>query len=302
MFLTNFERIIKNGFVGFWRNGLVSVATILVMVLALFMVGSLLMFDVLLTSTLANIQKKVDVSVYFKTEAPEDEILKIKNLLTDMPEIDSVEYVSRDEALRVFKERHAGNALISSALDELGDNPLGAALKIRAKNPSQYEAIAAFLEQGNFDSIDKINYRQNKLVFDRLASVLNISSKVGVGVSVVLGFIAFLVAFNTIRLAIFTSRDEIGIMKLVGASNWFVRGPFLVEGVIHGVFATLLTLLIFWPLTLWIGPKAQAFLGSLNIFEYYISNFFQFFFVLLLAGIVLGVFSSFVATRRYLKI
>ncbi len=302
MVLINFERIVKNGFINFWRNGWVSVATILVMVLALFMVGSLLMFEVLLTSTLANIQKKVDVSVYFKIEAPEEEILKIKDLLSRLPEVDSADYISRDQALQAFKERHAGNALISSALDELGDNPLGATIRIRAKNPSQYEAIAAFLEEGNFDSIDKVNYRQNKIVFDRLASVLNISRKVGAGISFALGFIAFLVAFNTIRLAIFTSREEIGIMRLVGASNWFVRGPFLVEGIIHGVFATVLTLLFFWPLTLWIGPKAQVFLGSINIFEYFVSNFFQFFFILLLAGIILGVLSSFIATRRYLKI
>lgn len=302
MILTNIQRVIKSAFINFWRNGWVSVATILVMVLALFMVGSLFLFQVLLESTLAEIEKKVDVSVYFKVDAPENEISSIEERVKRLDEVASAEYISRDEALRIFKERHASNALILSALDELGENPLGASLKIRAKNPSQYESISRFLEEGNFGIIDKINYRQNELVFNRLAAVLSVTRKAGAGVSLALSFIAFLVAFNTIRLAIFTSRDEIGVMRLVGASNWYVRGPFLVEGAIHGFFATIIAVLIFWPLTLWLGPKAQTFLGGINIFEYYLTNLPQFFLILFLVGVLLGVFSSFVATRRYLKI
>ena len=299
---TTLRRIFRNAFISFWRNGWVSLATVLVMVLALFVIGSLFLFQVMLRSTLDEVEKKVDVSVYFKTDADAVEVQKIRDLLKDLPEVKSLEYVSRDDALRVFKERHSGNALIASALDELGDNPLGATIKIRAKSPSQYESISNFLESGSFPSIDKVNYRQNKLVFDRLASVLSASQKVGAGISLVLGAIAFLVAFNTIRLAIFTARDEIGVMRLVGASNWFIRSPFLVEGAMHGIFAALVATLFFWPITLWLGPKAQDFLGGINVFDYYASNLIQFFFILLLVGIVVGVFSSFVATRRYLKI
>lgn len=301
-FSTILRRICKNAFINFWRNGWVSVATVLIMVLTLFVVGSLFLFQVMLRSTLDEVEKKVDVSVYFKTDAEEADILKVKDLLAGLPEVKSVEYVSREQALQEFKDRHSGNALIASALDELDDNPLGATVKIRAKNPSQYESIANFLESGSFTSIDKVNYRQNKLVFDRLASILSTSQKVGGGISLVLGLIAFLVAFNTIRLAIFTARDEIGVMRIVGASNWFVRGPFLVEGGLYGVLAALATTIIFWPVTLVLGPKAHNFLGGVNIFDYYASNIIQFFLILLLVGIVIGVFSSFVATRRYLKI
>jgi cell division transport system permease protein len=302
MVLTSFKRVIKNAFISFWRNGWVSLATILVMVLAIFMVGSLILFLVLLESTLQQVEQKVDVTVYFKTDAADTDITHVQELLTRMPEVKSVEYVSRDEALRRFKERHTGNSLISSALDELGSNPLGANLRVLARSPDSYGSIANFLDSGNFDSIDKVNYKQNQRVFERLANVLAMSRRIGIGISLVLGLIAFLVAFNTISLAIYTARDEIGVMRLVGASSWYVRGPFLIEGVIHGFFASVIAMLAFWPLTLWIGPRARDFFSGVDLFRYYIQNFFQFFFVLFLVGIVLGVFSSFIATRRYLKI
>ncbi|OGZ51532.1 MAG: hypothetical protein A3F26_03280 [Candidatus Ryanbacteria bacterium RIFCSPHIGHO2_12_FULL_47_12b] len=302
MFTVKIRRIITAALTNFWRNGWVSVATILVMVLALFMAGSLILFQVLLESTLAEVQKKIDVSVYFLPDAEESEILHVKKSLEQLSEVQGVEYVSRQRALEIFKERHADNTLISSALDELGENPLGASLKVEAKDPSYYEAIDVFLKNGNFRGIDKVNFRQHELVFKRLSDTLSATRKAGLGVSIVLGAIAFLVAFNTIRLAIYTSRDEIGIMRLVGASSWYVRGPFLIEGAVHGFLATVITTLLFWPLTLWLGPKAQTFFGGIDIFAYYAGNIIQFFLMLFLIGVTLGVLSSFVATQRYLKI
>ncbi len=299
---TSIRRVIVNAFINFWRNGWVSVATILVMVLAIFMAGSLILFQVLLNSTLDEVRKKVDVTVYFKLDAQDDEIARIQKLTEGLPEVESVAFVSREEALEEFKERHKDNALIGSALDELGNNPLGASLHIQSKDPSNYSAIALFFEKQDFSAVDKINYQQNERIFTRLASVISVTRKVGLGVSIVLGAIAFLVAFNTIRLAIYTSRDEIGIMRLVGASTWYVRGPFLVEGIIHGFFASIVSMLAFWPLTLWLGPRARDFFGGVDLFQYYTGNLFQFFFLLLLVGTALGVLSSFIATRRYLKI
>lgn len=302
MFWTNFRRITKAGVVSFWRNGWVSFATILVMVLALFVLGSLLFSNVLLSSAIDAVEKKVDVSVYFKVEATEADILSMKETIERLPQVENAGYVSREDALSTFKERHSGNALISGSLEELGDNPFGASLNIRAKDPSQYGMIARFLEEGNFNIVDNVNYRKNKLVIDRLAAITLAARKLGIGISLVLGFIAMLVAFNTIRLAIFTSREEINIMKLVGASRRYIRAPFLIEGFLHGVLASIITTLFFWPLTFWLGPELQSFFGGINIYEYFTANLFQFFSILFLAGAFLGVLSSFVATRRYLKV
>jgi cell division transport system permease protein len=108
------------------------------------------------------------------------------------------------------------------------------------------------------------------------------------------------VTFNTIRLAIFISKEEIGVMRLVGASKMQVRGPFMIEGAIYGVIATLITIVVFLPATAWLGRNMTSFLG-INVYSYYISNFFQIFAILLLSGIILGIISSLIAIRRYLN-
>ncbi len=302
MFLTKVKRIVKAGFINFWRNGWVSLATILVMVITLFVLGALIFGRTLLNSALAQIENKVDITVYFKTDAAENDIIAIKDRLSKMDEVKEVDYVSADEALQEFRDRHIDNALITQSLDELGQNPLGANLNVKAKDSSQYESISRFLEASAISSIDKINYGQNKVVIDRLSNILAASRNTGIGITLVLSIIAVLVAFNTIRLAIYTSRDEIAVMKLVGASSRYVRGPFLVEGVMHGIFAGFITMLLFYPLTLWLGPLAEQFFGGPNLFAYYISNFFQLFGILILVGVFLGSVSSLIATRRYLKV
>ena len=286
----------------FWRNGWVSLATILVMIITLFVLGSLIFGRALLNSTLSQLEDKVDITVYFKTGANEGEILSMKDKLSKLDEVKEINYISAEKALQDFRERHVDNALITQSLDELAENPLGANLNIKAKDTSQYESIARFLEASAVSSIDKINFRQNKAIIERLGNILNASRNVGLGATLVLGIIAVLVAFNTIRLAIYTSKDEITVMRLVGASSRHIRGPFVVEGIMYGVFAAIFTMFIFYPLTLWLGPLAERFFSGPDLFAYYISNFFQIFAILLLTGVGLGSLSSFIATRRYLKV
>jgi cell division transport system permease protein len=272
------------------------------MITTLFVIGSLIFGKAILLFSLAQLENKVDVTVYFKPDASEKEALSLKDSLAKLEEVKSVDYVSREEALEAFRKRHADNFLIIQSLEELGDNPLGASLNIKAKEVSQYESIVRFLEAGAYASIDKINYRQNKRVIDRLSNILATSKKLGAIVSLILVVVAVLVTFNTIRLAIYSNREEIKIMRLVGATNRYIRGPFLIEGVLYGFISTVITMLIFYPLTLWLGPRIERFFGEINIFHYYLNNFFELFLVLGAIGIGVGVFSSWVSTRRYLKI
>ena len=302
MIWVKLRRVIKAGFINFWRNGWVSLATIMVMAMTLFVIGGLIFGRALLNSTLSQLENKVDITVYFKTDANEDDIFSLKNKLAKLNEVASINYISADEALEAFRARHADNALITQSLDELGENPLEASLNIKAKDPTQYEIISQFLKTSGIDSIDKVDYSQNKAVIERLSNILNASRNAGVGITLVLSIIAVLVAFNTIRLAIYTSRDEIAVMRLVGASNRYIRGPFIIEGIMHGLVAAIFTMIIFYPLTYWLGPLAERFFGGPNLFAYYISNFFQLFAILLAAGVLLGSFSSYIATRRYLKV
>ena len=307
MMMTKIKRVLKAGFVNFWRNGWVSLATVLIMIITLFTMMSLVFARAVLLSTLDELQNKVDISVYFKTDADEPDILSLKDALSELSEVKSVEYISREQALANFKNRHKDNALITQSLDELGDNPLGAAINIKAKDTSQYAGIAKFLEdrrvsEGVGSIIDKVNYRQNKLVIERLSRILDSAKRLGFGVSVILLIISVLVTFNTIRLAIYTAREEISVMKLVGASNRFISGPFVVEGFMYGAIAGLATMVLFYPVTMWLGPITEGFFGGINLYDYYLSNFVQIFLLLISVGVILGAFSSMVAIRRYLRV
>jgi cell division transport system permease protein len=307
MLWMNIKRIIKYGSVGFIRNSFVSLSTILVMTITLFVIGSLIFIGATLNTTLNQVRDKVDINVYFVTSADEGNILALKKSIEGLPEVKSVEYTTREQALETFRERHKNDQLTLQALEELDDNPLGASLSIRAKETSQYEGIANFLQNdtavsaGDSPIIEKINFFQNKVAIDRLTRVIDSAETFGIGIIIFLLLASVMITFNTIRLAIYTSRDEISVMKLVGAGNWYVRGPFVFEGALYGVAAGFLTLILFYPLTLWLGPITEGFFNDINIFQYYLDNFGQLFLIIMGTGVVLGAVSSLLAVRRYLK-
>lgn len=308
MFWINVKRVIRTGIVSFWRNSFVSLASVLVVTVTLFVIGSLIFAGVIFEGSLADLKKKVDINIYFTIAAEEGEILKLKSSLTELPEVATVEYVSRDEALRLFEERHKEDYLTLQALEELGENPLGARLNVIAKDPSQYESIAKFLESkdalsiGGAGIVEKVNYRQNKEVIDRLTRLLQGLERVGFGIAVVLLLISLLITLNTIRLVIYMSREEIAVMRLVGANNMYVRGPFIVGGIIYGAMAGTIAMLLFYPATLWLGGTTTQFFGGINLFDYYLSNFFQIYILLAGIGIALGALSSYMAVRKYLNV
>ncbi|HVM73772.1 MAG TPA: permease-like cell division protein FtsX [Candidatus Paceibacterota bacterium] len=302
------KRVARYGFVGFLRNGFVSLAAILIMTITLFVAATLLISSAALSSVLADLTSKVDVTVYMTPGATQDQIEQVQKSLQALPEVQSVTYISSDQALSAFQARHAGDQLTMQALQELPGNPLGASLEVRAKDTSQYANIAQFLtaEQSSGTSggsaIDKINYVQNETSIQKLTSIIQTSRKLGLAIALILGAASLLIAFNTIRLAIYISRDEIGIMNLVGAGHWYVRGPFMIEGLLYGVISGIIVLALLYPLSAWLGPASQAFLGSFNVFDYYLTSFGTIFAVVMLSGIALGTVSSFLAVRRYLKI
>ena len=272
------------------------------MALVLFGLGSLIMVGALANTAFHSLESQIDITVYFATDAPEEKILGVKRDLEELESVQSVSYVSRDEALAKFSERHKENALIASALEELGDNPLQASVNIRAVDPDQYGAISEFLTRQSYPIVEKINFFENQAVIERLSSIMGTIRGSGAVVTIFLAFVAILVAFNTIRLAIYTMREEIGIMRLVGASAWFIRGPFLMSGMLYGASAALLVTLTFFPLSWLASPKLMTLVPDFNLFGYFISNLWQFFALMIGAGMALGVVSSFIATRRYLTI
>lgn len=302
MFFLTLKRVLKSGWLSFRRNGWLSMATITILVLVLFVMGNLVFVSALSETILGTLETKIDISVYFVRDAGEEEILTIKRELEVLPNIAGVAYISRDKALDQFRERHKTNALIADALAELGENPLEASLNIRARDPSQYSSISEFLLEKNYPIVDKINYFENQQVIDRFGAIMETVRGTGALVALLLAFVAVLVAFNTIRIGIYTMREEIGIMRLVGAMNWFIRGPFVVTGVLYGLSSAIITTLLFFPITWVLAPKIALAIPGFNIFHYFLSNTFGFFGVMLLVGLSLGVLSSLIAVRRYLRI
>ena len=300
---TALTRIIKSGLINFWRNGWLSTATVLIMTIALIAWTSIFLSNVVLTSVLDVLAEKVDVSVYFNLDTKESDILALKSKLENLKEVASVEYVSTDQALEIFKNRHAGDDILLKSIQELDDNPLEASLNILAKDSTQYATIASFLNQNQFsDIISNISYTENKVVIDRLNNIIRVLRESGLVIGLILAFIAFLVAFNTVRLAIYSSREEITVMKLVGASNRFVRGPFIVEGVLHGMIASAFSFMVIIPGIGFLGPKLFNFLPEINLVSYIGDNFWSLLLFQTLGGIILGVFSSWMAIRKYLKV
>ena len=301
--ITTFLRIIKYGFQSIRRNGWLSLATILVMILALLVFEGLIIFGVVTNNAIAALQDKIDIAVYFQTTAGEDEILRLERALEDLKEVKRVEYISRDKALALFKEANKNNPTITQALTELDDNPLHASLNIKAHDPNDYAQIASYLDTTEFKNlITKVSYTQSKKAIDRLASIGDTLKKIGFAITLFFSITTALVTFNTIRLAIYSNREEIGIMRLVGASNVFINGPYIIQGVLLGVWAAIFSTLLTIPFIYFASPYVSVVIPDISLKVYFYSHLLTLFGYQLLFGVLLSVISSVIAVRRYLRI
>lgn len=301
--MINLFRIIKYGWQSFLRNGLLSFSTIAIMILALIVFEGLILFNVVSKAAIQSIENKVDITVYFQSNVLEDTILNLKKSLEGLDDVEYVEYVSQNEALNRFKALHGDDEAIVKTLETLDSNPLLPSLNIKAKDIHNYDSIASYLDKPDFkDMIYKVNYAQNAVVINRLVSLVDNLKAGGFVLTLFLTFLAAAVTFNTIRLAIFSSREQIEIMRLVGASNKFVRGPYIVEGIIYGFISAIISFLIMIPIIHFISTPVNNFVPEINLSSYFKNNFLALLFYQILFGVGLGILSSIVATRRYLKV
>ncbi len=312
--ITSLKRVIRAGFVGFWRNAFVNLTSVLVMTIALFMGATTIFSEHSLENALTDLEQKVDINVYMVTTGEEKSVLDLKAALESLPDVREVVYTSREDALTEFRERHKNDEVTIQALEELDDNPFGASLSIRAKQTSQYESIASFLEdRRNTESpdaplIDRINYNQNKDAISRLTEIINRERDNNALKTTVLLLVAMFVALNTIRLVIHGSREEISVMRLVGASDFFISAPFVISGIMQGLVSGVIVLLLlypaitynesmFYPFPFFSGDGIEKML-----FDFYTNEFGSIFAKIVGGGIVIGALSSLVAVRRYLRV
>lgn len=297
-------RAIRWGLVHFWRNIWLSLAATGVLLLTLAMLGLLMVITLVGRISLQSIEQKVDVTVFLNDTASDAAILAIKADLEGRPDVGSVQYVTKEQALATFEARHQANPTITQALRELGDNPLQPSLIVKATDPARYSVIEEALKSPKYQSfISKVTSEDNKQVILRLTAVLATLRRVGLVLTLTLAAIAILVTYNTVRLAIYGYHEEIEIMQLVGASSWFIRGPFLIEGFLAGAISGLLTLLYFFPFVRALSPRVSAFVadGTFDLWRWTLGHFVSISFLFLLSGILLSVMSSWIAVRRYVR-
>jgi len=315
---TNLKRIIKTGFVDFWRSGFLSLAAIIVLTLCLVSFGAIMFADVFGRAMIDQVKDKIDITVYFNQGAAQSDILALQKTVNKLSEVASTTYVSSDQALTNFQSKWQNNSLILQSLGEIGNNPFPAAMTVKAKEPSEYAGISDFLTSSvamtasGTPLVDSVNYGENQIIIDRLGRLIPDIEGAGLGLAFLLVIVAIIITFNTIRLIIYTSRDEIAVMRLVGASSTYIRGPFVVSGIMCGIISGLLTLLILAGLVFWSGAIISHFAGAqvaddlssiISIFSaYFISNFGEIFTIIMSAGVILGAISSYLAVRRYLKV
>jgi cell division transport system permease protein len=299
-----FLRIVKTGLTNFGRNLWLSIAATMVMTITLVIFSTLFLLFMLTNYSIGTIKNTVDISVYFKIGLAEEQINHIKAGVQSDSRVKEVSYVSATQAFDDFKNRHNNDPLITQSLNELTENPLPATLHIKANNLEDYTSIAEKLQGDQYKNfIDKVNFEDNRIVIDRLNKILKFIITFGLALVVVFALIAILVIFNTIRLTIYNRKEEVEIMRLVGATNWYIRGPFLIESILYSIFSTLITIGLFIPVFTKVIPKITEYVNpNLNVYGNYLFNYTYLVLILFVVSLILSIGSTFLAIRRYLKI
>jgi len=297
------KRIIQTAWQGLKRNSWITIACIAMMTISLIIFSSILMLNHASNFLVSALKDKMDISIYFKTDIPEEDILRVRDELIGHEEISKIDYISREGALESFQERNSSNLVIQKALEELGDNPLSASLNIKARNSDDYQKIIDSINESNFKSkLITIDLTENQVVLARIGQLARGVKLGSFTLMAILTFLSIIVSFNSIRMAIYSLREEIEIMKLVGASNRFIREPFLLEGMLQGLVASCISILILIPIMIWLGPRVEGFVTGLNLNIYFWSHFGAIFLAQTIFGIMLGIIASLWAVNKHLKV
>jgi cell division transport system permease protein len=296
-----FFKFLKSGWNYLLRQGFLSFATALVIFITVILGTVLIIGNGGVNFMTDKIKDKMDISVYFNEQVTRDKILEIREQVIKLPEVKKADYVSSEEAYVAFSEKHQNDTYIQT-LETLGSNPFLPALVIQANDPSQYNVISDYFKKEEFkELIYEVNDYQRAFAIERLNDLANGMTRIVLVVTIFLSLIALIVTYNTLRLSIYSQKAEIDIMHLVGAKNSLVRGPFLVQGALCGLSASILAFIVFLITLFILQYGFQDFFMGFNPFNYYISNILFIFLAQFLMGVGLGLISSYFAVRRYLK-
>jgi cell division transport system permease protein len=304
--LVTLNRVVYTGAINFARNAWLAIAAMAVMIITLTIVLFSIITNATFSSTIAQITDKIDVSVYLKDSTSQRDGEDLAGKLDRLSNVKSIHYLSKAEALERYKEQNKDNPELLAAINET-DNPLPATIQVKPHDLNRVQEVRDYLNgQGVRELWEDVSYRDDrKEAIDKIAHATNLLQRAGIAAVAIFALISMLIIFNTIQMAIFNRREELTIMRLLGATTWYIRGPFVVETIIYGVISALISVAIINALFVASSSALQASsLGLLDInysAEYFHKHFWLLLTMQLALGILIGAVSSVIATRRYLK-
>jgi cell division transport system permease protein len=303
--MITFWRILKFGILNFWRNPWLSLATTLTLSTTLLII-SIIFSLILVTQTVTRaVEEKMDMTIYLKDEASEEQITELRQKLKTFPEVKDVVYLSKQDALQIWQRLPFSPRTKEQVTPE--NNPLPRSLQVKVSNPEVVEAISNYLLHSQWSPFirnEGISYEQNKTTIQRIDKITKFVKKSGLLLAGIFIAISVLVIFNTIRLAVINRKEEIEIQRLVGATNLFIEGPFLVEGILYGFLATMISTLFLYFLLRYISPAILHYLEatSFDLRHFFLANITKVFLAQFFIGVLIGGICSLLSVKRYLKI
>ncbi len=303
----SFARVLRNALRNFHRNVWLSIATTVIMTLTLLTISFLYAVNVLGVHVLSTIEQKVDIAVIFKDKTTTTQIETMKKDIELRSDVESTRLITANQAREDFRRRHADDPYIEEALRELEVNPLPSSMFIIAKDPRFYETINSSLQSEKYAPfIDKVNFQNSKAVIEKMIRIMDVVKNAGLIITLTFSLLVILIMFNTIRLAIYSFREEIDIMRLVGASRWYIQGPFLVESVLVAVVSVIISTTILYLSLHTMAPQINQFFfagqnANFDIYQYFVTHWLQAIGIQFGAAVLLAVVSSYIAVRRYLR-
>lgn len=303
MFLSIF-RALKFSFQDISRNIWLSIVTITILFLAMFSINTLILTRAISASAVDAIKEKIDLSLYLKSDASESEILALQQKISALERVKEVKYISKQEALDFFREKNKDNPEILQALLELGRNPLSPSLIISPQDTNQAPELIEELKALDDKIIESRDFADNKLILEKIDNITKKINDIAILVIAIFIITSLLVIYNSIKVAVYTHKREVEIMRLVGASNLFIYAPFLLSSFIYTIIALILIIIVSFPLLGLLQPYLELFFVdySIDIVKYFVSNFSLIFGLQFLAISFINILASYLAVKKYAKV
>ncbi len=304
MFHLSLIRTIKFSLQDILRNIWLSIVTVTILILALFTVNMLLVINVISKAAIESVKDRININIYLKNDAKDEDALNLKAAIEGMENVKEAVYIPKSQALKNFEEKHSGDSEILAALHELGKNPLSPALVIKPKDTDQYESLISSLNGVESEYIESKNFDDHKAILEKINAITDKIRQAGWLISTVFVIITVLLVYNSVRVAIYTHRREIRIMRLVGASNWFVRMPYVISSIVYTALGVGAVIAVFFPFLNLLQPYLATFFVDYNIDiqAYFNDNLMRIFGLQFLALAAVNMAASLIAVSKYSKV